>query len=123
MPILDVRIVTTGGEEWPRDLAQRMADTAGEAWGAAAGRVWVQLSFLDATRYAENQAKRAPDELPVFVRVLMRDKASLSDRRDLARGLADRLAEVVDRPRQQVHLIFEPPGAGRVAFGGDLIEP
>jgi hypothetical protein len=37
-----------------------------------------------------------------------------------ALALAHALAPLLARPPDRVHLIYEPPAAGRVAFGGRL---
>lgn len=38
-----------------------------------------------------------------------------------AAALASAIAQVTGRAVEHVHLIYEPPGRGRVAFGGELL--
>lgn len=35
-----------------------------------------------------------------------------------ARSLTEAVASACDRPSQGVHVIYEPPARGRIAFGG-----
>ncbi len=36
--------------------------------------------------------------------------------------LTERFAEICGRSPEHVHIIYEPPAAGRIAFGGKLRE-
>ncbi|MFP3854090.1 MAG: hypothetical protein ACLFWD_07330, partial [Anaerolineales bacterium] len=83
---------------------------------------WVRLSYVGLDDYAEAGGGPPPGVLPVFVRVLLADVPERQDRRELARELSSRVAKKVNRPIENVHLLFEPPGRGRVAFGGRLVE-
>ncbi len=122
MPILEVEL--TGGVAAPAraGLARRIADAAGALFESAPGGTWVRVRDVPPADYAENATDAvAAGTQPVFVRVLRR---ALPDSPALAReieSLAEAVAKETGRPRDQVHVIYEPPGAGRVAFGGRLI--
>ncbi len=118
MPIVDVTIVGALDPEVRADAAQRVADAAGEALRAAPGRCWAQVRELDAKDYAENGGPTAAR--PVFLRVLRADLPPVPARAAVARRLADGVASALRRPAENVHVLFEPSAAGRVAFGGDL---
>jgi phenylpyruvate tautomerase PptA (4-oxalocrotonate tautomerase family) len=119
MPILEIEIVLQPGEVLVSDLAQIAADRLGEVFGSPPGNTWVRLRFLPAGQYAENGD--APGVYPVFVTVL---KAQLPEPQALQQELSELtrlLAEVFTRPEENVHILYLPPGAGRVAFGGRLM--
>jgi phenylpyruvate tautomerase PptA (4-oxalocrotonate tautomerase family) len=120
MPILDVTIVLGPGETLPADLAQRLADAAGHVFAAPPGRVWVTLHAEPADHYAENATARADTPRPVLVRLTQAVPAEASARAAQATALTQALAAALDRDSSLVHLIYEPPAAGRIAFGGRL---
>lgn len=118
MPLLDVTIV---GEPARRQgLAQRLADAAGAALQARAGGTWVTLHVVEAGDYAESAG--APDGvMPVFVRLIERELPRGDDLDTRVIALAEAVASVCARPRENVHVVLEPAGAGRIAFGGVLV--
>lgn len=121
MPILDVTLVLRDGETPAPDLAQQLGDAAGHVFGAAAGTVWVAVRALPTERYAENAVARADTPLPAFVRVIKAEDDPAEIRAAEAAALSAALAARLGRPAALVHLIYEPAGAGRVAFGGRLV--
>lgn len=121
MPILHIDIVTRPGESIRSEVAQELADRTGEIFGSEPGGTWVSVSPIVREAYAEN--KRAEEDLfPVFVSIL---KAKLPSP-DALQVEITRLTEVIsvvcDRPRENVHIIYQPEGAGRIAFGGRLVK-
>lgn len=120
MPILNIEIVLHPAELSDPGLAAALAERAGAAFGAAPGTTWVRLHYLPAGQYAEDGGP-AEEIAPVFVSVL---KARLPPAEALpaeAARLAEAIAAVCGRPAENVHIIYEPAGAGRVAFGGRLL--
>ncbi len=119
MPIVDVEIVGAPEARLRDGLARRIADAAGEVLRSRPGGTWVRLRYLDAAHYAENGG--APEGVrPVLVSVLQAvvpDGDALSEQ---AARLASAVAEACGRPVENVHVVFEPPAAGRIAFGGKL---
>ena len=119
MPILDVELVG----EAPRDraaLARRIADAAGGVFQTAPARTWVKLRCLDA--YAENGGDLPEDVQPVFVSVLLARPPAGSERARQADALAQAVAAACARPAANVHVLYEPAAAGRIAFGGRLLD-
>lgn len=121
MPILEVEIVTgSRSQELPAGLSQALADAAAQVFAAPPGSTWVRLRQLPGDQYAEDGG--APEEVfPVFVSVL---KARLPDSRSLAAeaaSLTAAVARILDRPEANVHVLYQPEGNGRVAFGGRLV--
>lgn len=120
MPVLDVELVLAPGETPVSDLAARLADAAGEVFGSEPGRTWVKLRFMDGSLYAENAS--TPDEaLPVFVTVLKAKAPQGAELETEIRKLTDACARVCDRPAENVHILYQADGAGRAAFGGNIV--
>jgi phenylpyruvate tautomerase PptA (4-oxalocrotonate tautomerase family) len=83
---------------------------------------WVTVETVAAERYAEN-AGAEPGVAPVFVRVLLRDGPPRENAAEQAAALTGAVARCCGRPPENVHLFYQPAAAGRVAFGGRLVEP
>lgn len=118
MPIVDVH---WAGVLPPQAdaLASRLADVIGDVLGLDPGRVWVRLDAVG--HYAENGGPLEGDP-PVFVRILhARPPVGEALEAEIA-ALTAALAEVSGRSPDRVHLEYAPGGAGRVAFGGRLVE-
>ena len=117
MPILDVEVVGPLDRSAKKRLADRLAEACGDLLDLPQGRTWVRLRFLPLDQYGEHGG--VPKGLkPVFVTVL---RAAPPTGRSLARemqALGAAVAKVCGRPPENVHVLYEPPGAGRVAFGG-----
>jgi phenylpyruvate tautomerase PptA (4-oxalocrotonate tautomerase family) len=119
MPILEVEVVLAVGERLPAGMAATLAEAAAGVFRSPEGSTWVRLHELPADRYAENGGESC--FMPVFVHVL---KAQLPSEKDLEREaaeLAAAVATVCGGPVENVHIIYEPPAAGRIAFGGKLL--
>lgn len=122
MPILFVDLVVRPGERAPATAASILADQAGQMYGSGPGDTWVVVREIPAAGYAENDSPEGV-YFPVFIHVLrmrLPDKFSLAAE---AARLADMAGQVLGRPAANVHIIFEPSGGGRVAFGGRLTPP
>ncbi len=115
----------------PETLARGLAEPLGTLMGSPPGHTWVRTTACPPSHYAENgtpeQAspeRRAPEEQPpawVFVRVILRalpEEDALAER---AMAITKIVAEQTGRSVEDVHVLFEPPAAGRIAFGGELV--
>jgi len=121
MPILDVTVVLRDGEMLSEGIAAAIADAASAVFGAAPGRTWVRVTSIERAMYAEDGGGPPDGVAPVFASIL---KARLEDRRDLsleAEALAVAIGAAVGRPPENVHVLYEPPGVGRIALGGQLV--
>lgn len=120
MPILDVEIVLRPGERLDPGLASALAQSAGTALAAPAGTTWVKLHPLAAEHYAEDGG--VPEGVyPVFVSLLKARWVAAEARQEEVERLTRAVAEACGRPAENVHLFYQPEGAGRVAFGGRLV--
>ena len=116
MPILDVDIVGAAD----LDLAQKIADAAGRVFHTPAGETWVRLRSPEA--YAENGGTLPEGVRPVFVSVLKTQPPAGEALVLEVQALTDAVAHACGRPPENVHVIYEPPALGRIAFGGRLVD-
>jgi len=119
MPILEVDYTGPVADNVRRALARRIADAAGAVLGAPPRTTWVRMRFVPADEYAENDGAE-PGVWPVIVRVLEADPPEGEALAAEARRLTEAIAAACGRPAANVHLVWEPPGRGRVSFGGTL---
>jgi phenylpyruvate tautomerase PptA (4-oxalocrotonate tautomerase family) len=120
MPILDVEVVGELPDRVGQGLAPRIADAASRVLDSPPQSTWVKIRFLPADHYAENEGGPPAGTEPVLVSVLQADPPRGDDLAALAERLTAAIAGACERSVDGVHLIFEPPAAGRVAFGGRL---
>jgi len=120
MPILTVEIVVSPSEKLSKNLASQLAHRSGEIFASSAGGTWVKVTLISQEHYAEN-SQEATDLHPVFVSIL---KANLPNEDAMAkevRELTTAVAQLCQRPLENVHIIYLPAGNGRVAFGGQIV--
>ena len=122
MPILDVQLIGPVPDEIRLGLARRIADAAAEALHSRPQGTWARLRLIPAEDYAENAGGPPPGARPVIVTVLEADPPRGPALADEAARLTRAIAAACGRPSENVHLIYEPPARGRIAFGGGLLE-
>jgi phenylpyruvate tautomerase PptA (4-oxalocrotonate tautomerase family) len=121
MPILDVEIIASAPDPGlPADLAQSLADEAANVFGGPPGTVWVKLRIVPSVYYAEDHGK--PREVsPIFVTVLKAQAPQGRALEDEIAQLTRVIATVLDRPLENVHILYQPDAVGRIAFGGKVV--
>ncbi len=120
MPVLKVEIVETPGWSRPSGLARRIADAVAEVLGATPQSVWVRLTTIAPDDYAENGG--APTDVsPVFVTILEIVPPHGPPLAAQVAALTNAVASACGRAEADIHLVYEPPGRDRVAFGGRLV--
>ena len=119
MPILDIEIILRPAERLDSDLSFRLAQACAEILHSKPRGTWVKLRTLESNQYAENGAQPGNDVFPVFVNVLkyVLDPDLMAEE---ARRLAEAIGIICNRPKENVHIFFQPEGRGRVAFGGEI---
>ena len=120
MPVLEIEIVLRSDEVLPSGLAADLAERAGQVFHAPTGTTWVRLRGLAPAFYAENGGGPPDGVSPVFVAVLKRTLPGMEQRRVEAAELAVAVAQACARPVENVHILYLPEAAGRMAFGGEL---
>jgi phenylpyruvate tautomerase PptA (4-oxalocrotonate tautomerase family) len=120
MPLVEVEII--GCEpSVPAQVARPLADALAHIFGSGPTQTWVRVRSLARDAYAENGVAKPLGVSAVFVTIT---KRALPDAVLLATEAAlvsTAVGEIVARPPERVHVIYEPPGAGRIAFGGELV--
>lgn len=120
MPLLDVELVLRPGESLSKDFAAEIADCAGEVFGSPPRWTWVKVRVIPTEHYAENGGA-ADGVHPVFVSVLKGRHPPPEEMQAEVTRLTNAIAQACARPPENVHVLYVPEGAGRVAFGGQLI--
>jgi phenylpyruvate tautomerase PptA (4-oxalocrotonate tautomerase family) len=119
MPIVDVELVGDDGRV--AALTQRLADAIGKALSSRPGGTWVRVRLLPRDQYAENGGLEDAVR-PVFVTVLERTLPTGPDLADRISRVTAAVAASTDRDPTNVHVLFAPSAAGRLAFGGRLVD-
>lgn len=121
MPIVDVEIVLKPDQTISDEMASQLADELGTIFGSSKNGTWVKVYGITDRLYAENGGKPA-DVYPVFVSVL---KASLPASEEIQReidAIVEAVAKICRRDSAYVHVIYQPEGKGRVAFGRQVVK-
>ena len=124
MPIVDVEVVTGAAEAdvIGKETLQLLADELGSLFGSDPGGTWVRLRSIDQNAYAENGAAVGPDARPTFVNILRAETPERGALRQEMQRIAEVIARTLDRPRENVHVLYAPDARGRIGFGGMLLE-
>jgi phenylpyruvate tautomerase PptA (4-oxalocrotonate tautomerase family) len=120
MPILNVEIVIRSEEHFPSKLAMELANHMGEIFDSAPGQTWVTVHFISKENYAENSSP-SDDIFPVFVSILKAKLPSPEILQEETAKLTALIAQLCNRPKENIHIFYLPEGAGRVAFGGKIL--
>jgi phenylpyruvate tautomerase PptA (4-oxalocrotonate tautomerase family) len=120
MPIVDVQIIVADGGAVPEGTAKSLAEALALVFFAPPARVWVKVEALPESRYAENgDAVRLR---PVFLRVLHADGLAPEALAAQAAAISRAVGACLSCAPDLVHVEYAPPGRGRVAFGGNLLQ-
>ena len=122
MPILDIEAVLFDHEIIDSNWALEIADAAGRIIDTPPGQTWVRIRGLPRSQYAENGTGDSPELRPVFVSVLKAQLPEVEDLRAEVEKLTVTIARIIGRPEENVHVLYLPPGSGRISFGGKLVE-
>ena len=122
MPIVQLQLVIRDdSERVAHETLQLLADELGEYFQSGTAATWIKVDYIPFEQYAENRETLCDDTKPTLVHVL-KYRIPDEDRRALeAKALARIVANVLRRPERNTHIIYEPDGKGRVAFGGLLV--
>jgi hypothetical protein len=77
---------------------------------------------LSQEHYAENGGGPDLALQPVFIHVLKAAIPAESELQAEAAALAAAVARACKRHLENVHILYDPPAAGRIAFGGRLLK-
>ncbi len=122
MPIVTIQIVASKSENtYSVAQVEKLSDDLGAIFNSEPGGTWVKLEYLDRSQYSENEVRPDSSIQPTFVEVLKRTLPNQDTLAVEAHQIAAKIADVLSRPLDNVHIIYLPPGEGRVAFGGKLL--
>ena len=120
MPLAVIEII--GGESpVPPTLPRQLADALGTIFGSPPETTWVRVHVVPRDAYAENGVTTPLGAHAVFVEITKRALPTADALATEAALVSTAVAQICDRPPERVHVIYEPPGAGRIAFGGELV--
>ena len=123
MPIVDIEVVTDASEPAARkEQLQSLADELGDLFGSDPGDTWIRLRSIDRHGYAENRTLIDGSVRPTFVSVLRYELPDAVELRREMAGIAEAIARILDRPRENIHVLYSPGAKGRIGFGGELEE-
>jgi len=120
MPIIEIEIVLKPNETLQDKFVVELADELGEIFDSPKSGTWVKLYELSEKQYAENGGKEE-GVFPVFVSIIKSNIPSHEEMQVEAEKITNAVAKICERPSTLVHIIYEPAGSGRIAFGGKLI--
>ena len=121
MPLVKVElIIRNESEKLEATTVPRLAAALGRCLQSPPGETWLRLYYLSSAQYAENDEALPESVRPTFVEVLKHRTPAPEVLAQEAQQLASTVAEVLERPRENVHIVYAADGVDRVAFGGQL---
>ena len=120
MPLVEIEIIGEMTVPEP-GLPSILADELGLLFGSATGGTWVRLRKLPKSHYAENGVVHPLGADAIFVKITHRKLPGIESLKVEARSISEIIAKACERRTEQVHVIYEPSGIGRIAFGGNLV--
>jgi len=120
MPIVDIEIVLRPNETLRKEMVTDLADELGEILQSPQGGTWVRVRGLPADHYAENGGM-PEGAYPVFVSIIKSELPTRDEMQKEVEKITGAVAQICGRPSENVHVIYQPQGKGRVAFGGKIV--
>ena len=120
MPIVDVEIVLRPGEAIRKEIASDLANELGEVFQTQPSQTWVKVHAMPADRYAENGGTR-DGIYPIFVSIIKSKLPTSEEMQEEVEKITGAVAQICGRSSENVHVIYQPEGRGRVAFGGKIV--
>lgn len=122
MPIIRLKLVVQhDAERLGKDTLQTLADELGVYFDSGPSGTWVEVEYLPVEQYAENRFELPGNVKTTFVYVLRHHLPAEEEVAGEAMDLARLVSKRLQRPRRNTHIFYEPPGKGRIAFGGRLV--
>jgi phenylpyruvate tautomerase PptA (4-oxalocrotonate tautomerase family) len=120
MPIVDIDIVLGPNEANRKEMVSELANELGEIFHSSPGETWIKVQTLSANQYAENGGTQ-DGVYPVFVTIIKSKLSSIEEMQNEVAKITGAVAQICGRPSENIHVIYQPEGRGRVAFGGKLV--
>jgi phenylpyruvate tautomerase PptA (4-oxalocrotonate tautomerase family) len=120
MPIVDVEIVLKRGETLRKEIVSELANELGEIFQSPEGGTWLKMRELPDERYAENGGT-AEGIYPIFVSIIKSRFPDVDEMQKEIERITGAVAQICGRSSENVHVIYQHEGKGRVAFGGKIV--
>jgi phenylpyruvate tautomerase PptA (4-oxalocrotonate tautomerase family) len=120
VPVVEIELVSDEGP--PAGLAQVLADSVGAALRALEGTTWVRLRVTPRAHYAESGGPIPEGVKPVFVTITERVRPTGRAQQEAVEAVTAAVAEATGNPKENVHVLYADDVAGRIAFGGRIVE-
>ena len=120
MPIVDIEIVLRANEAIRQEKVSELADELGDIFHSSPGKTWVKIHPLTSDQYAESGGM-PEDVYPLFVTVMKSELPSTEELQNEVAKITGAVAQICGRPSENIHVIYQPEGKGRVAFGGKIV--
>jgi phenylpyruvate tautomerase PptA (4-oxalocrotonate tautomerase family) len=121
MPIVDIEIVLKPDETISNEMTSEFADQFGTIFGSPKNGTWVKVHGISNLHYAENGGK-VEGVYPVFVSILKARLPAIEEMQREIDAIIEAVAQICRRDPAFVHVIYQPEGNRRVAFGGKIVE-
>jgi hypothetical protein len=121
MPIVDIEMVLKPDETISNEMVSELADRLGVIFDSPRHGTWVKVYGIPEGLYTENGGKEE-SIYPIFVSVLKAQWPTLEDMQREVDKITETVAQLCNRTANLVHVIYQPEGKGRVAFGGKIVE-
>jgi phenylpyruvate tautomerase PptA (4-oxalocrotonate tautomerase family) len=122
MAVVEIELVVAHSMEGELSGNQTsaVANTLAEIFGTGPNRTWVRFRYLPSNHYAQNGTYDESRELPVFIRILKNRPPQKEEMAEQMIAIARRLAPIIGRPAEFIHILYEPTARGRFGVGGVL---
>ena len=120
MPIVDIEIVLRTNEIIREEVVSELANELGEIFHSSPGETWIKIHPLLADQYAENGGT-LDGIYPIFITVMKSKLSSFEEMQEEVANITGAVAQICGRPSDNIHVIYQPAGKGRVAFGGKIV--
>src|SRR5687767_2147065 len=120
MPIVDIEIVLRANQVIRQEILSELADELGNIFHSSPGETWVKIHPLAADQYAESGGM-SEDVYPLFVTVMKSELPSFEEMQKEVAKITGAVAQICGRLSENLHVIYQPDGKGRVAFGGKIV--
>ena len=120
MPIVDIEIVLRANEAIREEVISELANELGKIFDSSPGETWIKIHPLSADQYAENGGTQ-DGIYPIFATVMKSKLSSFEEMQKEVAKITGAIAQISGRPSDNIHVIYQPEGRGRVAFGGKIV--
>jgi phenylpyruvate tautomerase PptA (4-oxalocrotonate tautomerase family) len=120
MPIIDVEIILRPRETVGKEIVSELANELGDIFHTQEGQTWVKVRELSADHYAEN-GEKWEGVYPIFISVIKSKLPADEEMQEEAQKITGAVAQICGRSSENVHVMYQPEGRGRVAFGGKIV--